>query len=133
MNAIIVDLKNKPGEFAKVADALANKGINITGFAGVTTGDSGAVVLVAEDESGARDALTQGGWTYRSVELVTGSFADRPGTLAAGAHLLADAGVNVEAALPMGTRDGMVQVAFATDNPAKARSLLEDQPVGSAG
>jgi hypothetical protein len=132
MNAFIVDLKNKPGEFAKVADALANKGINISGFAGVTAGDTGAVVLVAEDESGTREALNQGQWTYRSVELVTGSFADKPGTLAAAAHALADAGINVEAALPIGMGGGMVQVAFATDNPSKARGLLEAQPVGAS-
>ena len=54
MNAFIVDLKNKPGELAKVAGAIADKGINITGFSGATCGDTGSVVLLTADEAGTR-------------------------------------------------------------------------------
>ena len=36
MNAFIVDLENKPAELAKVAEAIAEKGIDITGFSGST-------------------------------------------------------------------------------------------------
>ena len=32
MNAFIVDLKNKPGELAKVAEAIAGQGVNIHRF-----------------------------------------------------------------------------------------------------
>ena len=73
MNAFIVDLKNKPGEFGKVAEAISAKGINITGFSGATCGDSGTVVLVTADDAGTRQALTQGQWKYHPVELVTAS------------------------------------------------------------
>jgi len=34
MNAFIVELTNTPGELARVAEAIAQKGINIEGFAG---------------------------------------------------------------------------------------------------
>ena len=43
MNAFIVDLKNKPAELAKVTEAIAQKGIDITGFSGSTCGDNGTV------------------------------------------------------------------------------------------
>ena len=42
MNAFIVDLTNKPGELARVAEAIAQKGINITSFAGATAADKGS-------------------------------------------------------------------------------------------
>jgi len=131
MNAFIVDLKNKPGEFGKVAEAIAAKGINITGFSGATCGDSGTAVLVTSDDAGTRQALTQGQWQYRPIELVTASLADRPGTLAEVTKALGQAGVNIEAALPLGTAGGNVQIAFATDNPVKALAVVERQPVGA--
>jgi hypothetical protein len=132
MNAFIVDLKNKPGEFGKVAEAISAKGVNITGFSGATCGDSGTAILVTGDDAGTRQALTQGQWKYRSVELVTASLADRPGTLAEVTKALGKANVNIEAALPLGMTGGKVQIAFATDNPVKAREIVERQPVGAS-
>ena len=131
MNAFIVDLKNKPGEFGKVAEAISAKGINITGFSGATCGDNGTVVLVTADDAGTRQALTQGQWKYHPVELVTASLADRPGTLAEATKALGQAGVNIEAALPIGMTGGNVHIAFATDDPVKARAVLERQLVGA--
>ena len=124
MNAFIVDLKNKPGELAKVAEAIAEKGIDITGFTGATCGDTGSVALMTSDEAGTRRALTDGHWTYRPVEVVTASLANKPGTLGQAARKLANAGVNIEAALPTGMSGSNVQIAFATDNPAKAKEAL---------
>jgi len=133
MNAFIVDLKNKPGEFGKVAEAISAMGINITGFSGATCGETGTVVLVTRDEARTRQALTQGPWNYRAVELVTASLADRPGTLAEVTKALGKANVNIEAALPLAMDGGSVHVAFATDDPVKAREIIERQPVGAQG
>ena len=36
MNAFLVDLDNKPGEFARISEAIAKKGINITTISGAT-------------------------------------------------------------------------------------------------
>jgi hypothetical protein len=124
VNAFIVDLRNKPGEFAKVAEAIAQQGINITGFSGATCGDNGSVVLTTNDEAGARRALSGADWKYREVELVTAALADKPGTLARATRQLANAGVNIEAAIPTGMSGGNVHVAFATDDPAKAKEAL---------
>ncbi len=131
MNAFIVDLKNKPGEFGKVAEAIAAKGTNITSFSGATCGDSGTVVLVTSDDAATRQALTQGQWKYRPIDLVTASLPDRPGTLAEVTKALGQAGVNIEAALPLGMAGSNVQIAFATDDPVKASAVVERQPVGA--
>jgi len=124
MNAFIVDLTNKPGELARVAEAIAQKGINIEGFAGATAGGAGTVLLVTNDEAGTRRALADAGCSSREVELVMASIDHVPGGLAATARKLADAGINVEAAMPSGMAGDKVTVSFATDNPAKAREIL---------
>ena len=124
MNAFIVDLMNKPGELARLADTIAQKGINITGFAGATAAGAGTVVLVTNDEAGTRSAMSEKGFRAREVELVMASLENKPGSLAAAAKKLADAGINIEAALPTGISGDNVSIAFATDQPAKARELL---------
>jgi hypothetical protein len=43
--------------WARVAEAIAQKGINIEGFAGATAGGAGTVLLVTNDEAGTRRAL----------------------------------------------------------------------------
>ncbi len=124
MNAFIVDLKDQPGELARVTEAIAAKGIDIGGFAGATCGGSGAVVLITNDESGTRSALAATGSAIREVELVTVSLENRPGSLAETARKLADAGINIEAAMPTGMSGNDVHVAFATSDPARAREIL---------
>jgi hypothetical protein len=131
MHAFIVDLTNKPGELARVTEAIAQKGINIEAFAGATAGGAGSVVLVTNDEAGTRSALSAAGCTSREVELVMASIDHVPGGLAAVARKLADAGINIEAAIPTGMAGDKVTISFATDNPAKAREILgAAQPAG---
>ena len=132
MNAFIVELKNKPGELARVTEAIAQKGINIEAFTGATCGDSGSVVILTNDEAGTKSALQGAGAQARTIELVETSFDHQPGTLAAVARKLANAGVNIEAALPTGMTGGKVSVAFATDNPAKARQVLGEPAYATA-
>jgi hypothetical protein len=124
MIAFIVDLQDKPGELARVTEAIAQKGINITAFSGATAGGRGTVILVTNDEEGTRRALGDAGCQVTESVLVTTSLAHQPGTLAAAARKLADAGINIQAALPIGMSDGKVSIAFATDQPAKARALI---------
>jgi len=132
MNAFIVELKNKPGELARVTEAIAQKGINILAFTGATCGDSGSIVLLTNDEAGTKSAIQGVGATARTVELVVASLGNEPGTLALVARRLANAGVNIEAALPTGMESGKVNVAFATDNPAKAREVIGERVAAAA-
>jgi hypothetical protein len=131
MNIFIVDLEHKPGELAKAAEAIAQKGINITAFSGSTSGDSGTIALLTNDEAGARRALADAGFKAREVEVVTTTLEHNPGSLAKTARKLADAGINIEVAIPTAMSGGNVTLAFATDDPAKARSVLgATEPVG---
>ena len=124
MNGFIVELKNEPGGLASLAEAISAKGINITAFSGATCGGSGSVALVTNDEEGTRKALANSGFSVREMEMVTAGIEDKPGALAAAARKLADAGVNIEAAVATGMSGGKVNLAFATDQPSKAKSIL---------
>jgi hypothetical protein len=131
VNAFIVDLKNKPSELAKVADAIAQKGIDVTGFSASTCGDSGTLALLTDNEAVTRQVLADGGWKFRTIELVETELPNRPGVLAEAAHKLGKAGINIEAAFPTAMTGGSAHIVFATDDPAKAKQLLRET-VGAA-
>ena len=132
MNLFIVDLKHQPGELAKATEALAQKGIDITAFSGVTCGGSGTVALLTNDDTLTRSTLQDAGYRPRELEVVTATIENTPGSLAKIARKLADAGISIEAALPTGMSGMNVTVAFATDQPAKARGVLAAaEPVGA--
>ena len=57
MNAFIIELENTPGSLADTAAAIAEKGININGVAGATSGGIGTIAIVTNDESATRSAL----------------------------------------------------------------------------
>ena len=66
MNAFIVELPNQPGSLAMLADAVAGRGINITGFAGATSGELGSVAFTTDDDSGTRsDEQTSPSWVTK--------------------------------------------------------------------
>ena len=124
MNAFIVDLEDRPGSIAAVAEALAMKGINITSMAGIASRGAGSAAILTNDEAGTRKALADGRFNVREIEVVPGAIEDRPGAFAEVARKLAEAGVNLEAVLPTGMSGGKVSIAFATSQAAKAREAL---------
>jgi hypothetical protein len=124
MNAFIIELEDRPGTLADIADAIAEKGINIAGVAGATGGGAGAIALVTNDEAGTRSVLDASGSRYRQVALATASLEDKPGVLAEAARKLANAGVNIEAIFPTGMDSGKITVAFGVDNIEAAKSAL---------
>jgi hypothetical protein len=130
VNAFIVELENRPGELARVTEAIAEKGIDITGFAGATAGDRGAVVLITNDEEATRKVLADARVKVREAEVVPAGLDARPGSLAQAARRLADASINIQAAMPIGMAGEKVTVAFATDDPAKTRAALAEAVSG---
>ena len=123
MNAFIISAPNKPGELAKICEAIAQKGINITSLTSLGWKEQGAIALTTNDESGTRSALSGIG-QVQELELIPVSLEDRPGTLAAAARKLAAAGINIELMLPIAMREGKVTAAFATSDNARARELI---------
>jgi hypothetical protein len=52
-----VQLEDKPGALARMADALAKKGINITSIVGIAEDTDGALMLTTSDPAGTRAAF----------------------------------------------------------------------------
>lgn len=130
MQAFIVDLPNRPGSLAAVCKALGGGGINITGAAGATTGETGTLAFTADDHAGARNVLEAGGWPYRQVEAVQAALEHRPGSLGEAARLMADAGVNIETTFATGMEGNKLVFVFGVSDAGAARAALGDAAVG---
>ena len=52
-----VELEDKPGSLARVAAALGERGVNITGIVGVAEDTEGALMLTTSDPSKTRQAF----------------------------------------------------------------------------
>ncbi len=52
-----VKLDDRPGSLARVATALADRGVNITGIVGVAEDTDGALMLTTSDAAATREAF----------------------------------------------------------------------------
>ena len=130
MDAFLIDLPNKPGELARITEAIAAKGVNITGLAGASCGESGRVAITTADPAMTRQALGDAKCSFKVFEVTETALADKPGTVATACRRLADKGVNIEAIMPLGMSGSNIQVGFITNDPARAREAL--QAVGAS-
>jgi hypothetical protein len=121
---LTIALEDRPGELARVGEALGGAGVNIEGVCGVGIGGRGVIHVLVEDAAAARQALEAAGVTLEgeSEALVAdmSAQADTPGSLGQAARAVADAGVNI-VAMYIATHDRGVIVT--TDND-RARQAL---------
>jgi hypothetical protein len=94
-------LADRPGELARVGEALGKAGVNIEGVAGAVADGRGVVHLAVENADDARAALESAGIEVaREADALLfdiSAYAETPGSLGVIARKIADAGVNVEA------------------------------------
>jgi hypothetical protein len=126
MQAFILETVNRPGEFARQAQAIATRDINVAAIA-LGLGAKGWSAFLARDEPGVRSALSTAGLTYHEVPVLTIALEDKPGTAAKTAKKLADAGVNIELFAPVEYTDGKATIAIGVDKVEDARRVLADQ------
>ena len=126
MKAFVVTTQDRPGELARLGEAMGKAGVNITALAGVTGEGKGLIAFVAGDEAGARGALRAAGIAAKEYEAIKIALADEPGALGKAARKLAGAGINLEMVLSTGTSHGKSGVVLAVSDARKASSLLSD-------
>jgi len=124
MNAFLVDLDNKPGELARMTEAVAAKGVDIVAVSGTTSGDRGKVAILTDNEEATSAALRSAGCSFRMTDAAEISLRAQLGSLAQATRRLADGEVNIEALMVIGMDGNDIKVAFLTDAPAKARTIL---------
>jgi len=72
-----VVLEDRPGSLARVAQALAERGVNITGIVGVAEDTDGALMLTTSNAAATREALGTLGLAYEEHDDSMGIAADR--------------------------------------------------------
>ena len=126
MKAFVVATEDRPGELARIGEAMGTAGVNITALAGLTGEGAGLIGFLVSDEAGARGALRTAGIEVKEVEVIRIALADEPGAMGKAARKLATAGVNIELALSTGISHGKGAVVLAVSDPRRARTLLGD-------
>lgn len=124
---LLVTLEDKPGEGARLGEALGNAGVNIEGLCAIMEGGTGNVHVLVEDVAGAKAALEGAGIPVEAETDVIVSPAlpepdvDTPGRFGAMARALADAGINITLVY-VATRN---RVVLATSDNQRATQLLQ--------
>ena len=122
---LTISVEDRPGELARIGEALGQAGVNIEGVAGFVSEGRGIIHLLVEDAAGARAALEGAGIVVseEADALVAdlSADADRPGALGEMARKIADAGVNLRA------------VYIATHSRAVAVTSDNDRAQGALG
>jgi len=121
---LMISTEDRPGELARIGEALGNAGINIEGLCGLGMEGRGIIHLCVKDAAAARQALESAGLKVEGeadaiLADPIGQVAE-PGTMGRIARRVADAGINVRV-LYTATDNRAVVV---TDDNQRAMQLM---------
>src|SRR4029077_1398001 len=114
-NQFVVQLRNEPGSMATLAEALAERGVDLRAIGGGGIGDSGHMIMTTADDDATRRVLDDLDYHYVEGESIIAEVDDRPGGMARIARALADAGVNIHGHLFLGRWGDPAMFAFVVD------------------
>ena len=121
-----VAVKNEPGQLHKIAQALADEGINIQGLVTETMGEVGCVRFLAEKSPKIKRCMEELGASAIEDPVLTVLLQNRSGELARLAKLLADAEVNVKSAYASAGDGEHARLILSADQPEKARRVISE-------
>jgi hypothetical protein len=126
MRDCTIQLTNKPGDLARVAEALARRGVNIKALAALTVNGTAMTRILPDDIVVARSAFESANIRFTESEVHLVLLENKAGVLANVTNRLGEAGVNLEAIYVTGVADDLVELAVVSDNPKKAKKILEE-------
>jgi len=121
-----IQLTNKPGDLARVAQALARRGVNIKSLAAMSINGVAMARILPDDIVVARSAFEEAHVRFTESEVHLVLLENQAGVVASVTERLGDAGVNLEAVYITGVADDLIELAIVTDNPKKAKKILEE-------
>jgi hypothetical protein len=124
MRDFAIHLTHRPGELARVTNALARKGVNLKSVAAVVMGNQGVLRLIADNVEAARAALSENNIPFEENEVVTVLLENHAGELENVADKLAKANINIHAIYVVGLDGDLVDLALAVDDPKKAKKTV---------
>ena len=125
MKQFNVFVEDKVGELARVTEALAQSAVNIRGIATDKLGPRPAVKIITDDEYSTRKALLRAALEFEEAEVAVVDLIDRPGEIAKIAKRAGNEGLNISSVFLIGKKDTPAALALVTDDPKKAKRLLE--------
>lgn len=121
-----IQLTNHPGDLGRVAQALGRRGVNIKALAAISVGGVAIAHILPDDIVVARGALEAANIRFTENEVHIVLLENTAGMVANVTGRLGDAGINLEALYVTGIADGLVELAIVSDNPKKAKKILEE-------
>jgi len=125
MKEFKVFVADKPGELARVTEALANAAVNIRAIASESKHESTYLRVVTSDVHTTEKALSNSGLKYELSDILSLELIDRPGELAKVARRLARAGINVHSIYILGSKNGRTEIALVVDNIERAKVAIK--------
>ena len=124
---LIVTMPDKAGILADMAKMLADHGVNIEGVAGYAQGADAKIMLVAEDNLRAKEALEKGGYkAIKENEVLVLDLENKPGALKVITAKLAKDGIDIRYAYGTACPSGCpARLIIATSANEKALVSLK--------
>ncbi|MFH0764220.1 MAG: ACT domain-containing protein [Candidatus Omnitrophota bacterium] len=93
---ILVTVTNKIGILANMSKILGEHGINVEGVAGYSQGNEAKIMIVADDELRAKEALIKAGYSsIKEKEVVVVELINKPGALKSITAKLAEENIDI--------------------------------------
>jgi hypothetical protein len=124
MNGYMVSVADRVGVAAAIFEAAAARGVNVFPAYGLADGTTGLIVVGSDDEAGLQAALADAGVSATPIEMVVTELENRPGTGAALLRRLADAGISLRVAVPIGMSEDRVQLALGAADAGALKAAL---------
>jgi len=124
MKEFHVTISNRPGELARVANALARQGVSLKALAATASANQVVLHVVGHDVEATREGLQAANIAFQEHEISIILLEDKAGEIAKIADQLGNAGVNITAIYLAGRAEDLVEVVVATDDPKKAKKIL---------
>jgi hypothetical protein len=121
-----IQLTNKPGDLARVAHALANRGVNIKALAALSMDGMARARILPDDIVAARSAFEAAKIRFTEGEVHLVLLENKAGVVASVTERLGEAGINLEAIYVTGVADDLVELAIVSDDPKKAKKVLHE-------
>ncbi len=93
---LTVAWQNQPGELANCCEQLSAAGLNIVALATAEAGEYGAMRILVDDVSRAREVFRNAGVAHTTIEVLVVHMNNHSGSLATLARLLSDNKINIE-------------------------------------
>jgi hypothetical protein len=121
-----IQLSNNPGDLGRVAQALGRRGVNIKAIAAISFGGVAIARILPDDIVVARSAFEAANIRFTEGEVNIVLLENKAGLVANVTNRLGEAGINLEALYVTGITDDLVELAIVSDNPKKAKKILEE-------